>query len=105
MQPTICLCQQHVCVYVSCRGSKLGDCPPLVLASLLAGAGPGTSAAQLDALQQQLEESNGKLLRPLAGELVVVMLGDVLTPPERGGTAQVCLFAFGCSWKQPRRAD
>lgn len=71
-----------------CRGSKLGDCPPLVLASLLAGAGPGTSAAQLDALQQQLEESNGKLLRPVAGELVVVMLGDVLTPPERGGTAQ-----------------
>ncbi|KAF6258705.1 hypothetical protein COO60DRAFT_1638930 [Scenedesmus sp. NREL 46B-D3] len=71
-----------------CRGSKLGDCPPLVLASLLTGAGPGTSAAQLDALQHQLEESNGLLLRPLAGELVAVMVGDVLTPPERGGTAQ-----------------
>jgi hypothetical protein len=48
-----------------------------------------TTAAQLDALQQQLEESNGRLLRPLAGDLVAVMLGDVLTPPERGGTAQV----------------
>jgi hypothetical protein len=50
-----------------------------------------SSAAQLDALQQQLEESNGRLLRPLAGDLVAVMLGDVLTPPERGGTARVCL--------------
>jgi hypothetical protein len=80
-----------------CRGSKLGDCPPLVLASLLAGAGPGTSAAQLDALQQQLEESNGRLLRPLAGELVAVMLGDLLTPPERGGTAQVFVVCCACT--------
>lgn len=71
-----------------CRGSKLGDCPPLVLASLLSGAGPGTSAAQLDALQRQLEEVNGRVLRPVYSELVKLMQGDVLQPPERGGSGQ-----------------
>lgn len=60
-----------------------------MLASLLSGAGPGTSAAQLDALQQQLEEVNGRALRPLANDLVSLMAGDVLQPPDRGGTAQV----------------
>lgn len=71
-----------------CRGSKLGDCPPLVLASLLTGAGPGASAAQLDALQQQLERDNGQALRPKMGDLVKLMQGDVLQPPERGGSGQ-----------------
>ncbi|KAF8066245.1 NUP205 [Scenedesmus sp. PABB004] len=71
-----------------CRGSKLGDCPPLVLSCLIAGAGPGTSAAQLDALQAALEQGNGTVLRPLAGDLVGLMAADVLQPPERGGTAQ-----------------
>lgn len=71
-----------------CRGSKLGNCPPLVLGALLAGAGPGTSAAQLDALQQQLEDVNSRALRPLFPDLVKLMQGDVLQPPERGGTGQ-----------------
>lgn len=49
----------------------------------------GTSAAQLDALQQQLEEVNGRLLRSCASELVALMLPDILQPPHKGGMAQV----------------
>lgn len=59
-----------------------------MLACLLAGAGPGASAAQLDALQGQLEDANARALRPVAGDLVALMAGDVLQPPERGGSAQ-----------------
>jgi len=50
---------------------------------------PGTSAAQLDALQQQLDEVNGRLVRSAAADLVKLMLPDVLQPPDRGGMAQV----------------
>jgi hypothetical protein len=49
----------------------------------------GTSAAQLDALQQQLEEVNGRLLRGCASDLVALMLPDILLPPHKGGMAQV----------------
>lgn len=55
----------------------------------------GTSAAQLDALQQQLEEVNGRLLRSCASELVGLMLPDILQPPHRGGMAQVGLGGQG----------
>jgi hypothetical protein len=51
----------------------------------------GTSAAQLDALQQQLEEVNGRLLRSCASELVELMLTDIQQPPQRGGMPQVCM--------------
>lgn len=49
----------------------------------------GTSAAQLDALQQQLEEVNGRLLRGCPSDLVALMLPDILQPPHKGGMAQV----------------
>jgi hypothetical protein len=66
----------------------------------------GTSAAQLDALQQQLEEVNGLLLRGCASDLVGLMLSDILQPPHRGGMAQVGDAAtreVGEAHEMPRR--
>ncbi len=39
-------------------------------------------------MQGQLEDANARALRPVAGDLVALMAGDVLQPPERGGSAQ-----------------
>ncbi|KAI8466819.1 MAG: hypothetical protein J3K34DRAFT_524227 [Monoraphidium minutum] len=76
-----------------CRGSKLGDTPPLVLERLLEGLGPGVTAGQLDVLQLdvlqgELERGNAAELRARRGPLVALLSQDALAPAARGGMGQ-----------------
>ncbi|KAL4441042.1 hypothetical protein ABPG77_010473 [Micractinium sp. CCAP 211/92] len=75
-----------------CRGPALLRAPPAVVEALLAGMPSGSSAAaQLDALQSQLEEGNAALLHQAAPVLELLAADALSAEPAQAARALTAL--------------